>query len=63
MLNGKHRKKQAHDKHFDGDVPKSEYEEYVASINQELDELMLIKRQYDESLNTAIYRSPCSSKR
>ncbi|QCT01799.1 Resolvase domain protein [Paenibacillus algicola] len=36
----KNRKKQAHDKHFDRDMPKREYDEYVTSLNQEIDELM-----------------------
>ncbi|WFA83414.1 MULTISPECIES: recombinase family protein [Paenibacillus] len=46
----RNRKKQAHDKHFDGDMPKREYDEYVTSINLEIDELMQKKCQYDESL-------------
>jgi site-specific DNA recombinase len=46
----KHRKKLAHDKHFDGDMPKSEYDEYVTLVNQDLDKLKLKMRQYDEPL-------------
>ncbi len=46
----KKRRNLAHDKHFDGDMPKNEYDDYVASINQEIDEIINRKYELEKSL-------------
>ncbi|WP_063761715.1 recombinase family protein [Paenibacillus tyrfis] len=46
----KKRKKLANDKLFDGDMPKSEYDEYMASVNQEIDEIIKRKHYLEKSL-------------
>lgn len=43
-------KKHANDRYFDSDMPKSEYDEYMTSIKQETEELLLKKISLEESL-------------
>ncbi|PAF31771.1 recombinase family protein [Paenibacillus sp. 7516] len=49
----KKRRNLAHDKHFDGDMPKNEYDDYVASINQEIEEINKRKYELEKSLQVS----------
>jgi hypothetical protein len=46
----KKRKKIAHDKHFDGEMSKSEYDEYMLRVNEEIQSLTQQKMQIEEAL-------------
>jgi len=46
----KNRKKLAHDRHFDGEMSKSEYDEYMLRVNEEIQTLTQQKMQIEEAL-------------
>ena len=48
----KNRKRQAHNSFFDGDMPKHEFDDYISSINREINELLKSKQILEESLKS-----------
>ena len=46
----KNRKRQAHNRHFDGDMPKDEFNDYISSVNEEINDILKSKQILEVSL-------------
>ncbi|HWO74645.1 MAG TPA: recombinase family protein [Bacillus sp. (in: firmicutes)] len=46
----RNRKRHAHNSHFDGNMSKNDYDEYMSSINEEMNEILKSKQILEESL-------------